>query len=162
MKKFLFLAVAFAIAACQNPTQEKPQSTQSDKKQVEVGKVKVNEAEAMPIADVMKEAENHLGHSMTYKGTVAEVCTKKGCWMTLQAGNVQPVRVTFKDYGFFVPKDIAGKEVALFGEMQKEILSVEDQKHLAEDAGKSAAEIAKITKPLDEFSIVAEGVKVLN
>ena len=159
MKKFVLIAF-IALSACQNSTQKAPQVKTS--KTIEVGKVKVEEAKAMPIADVMKEAENHLGHAMTYKGTVAEVCTQSGCWMTLQAANTQPIRVTFKDYAFFVPKNIAGKEVALYGEMQKEILSVSMQKHLAEDAKKSKAEIAKIKEPIEEFSIVAEGVKILN
>jgi hypothetical protein len=161
MKK-LILGAFVALAACQNPTQQAAKTEALKAKTVEVGKVKVNEAEAMPIADVMKEAENHLGHAMTYKGTVAEVCSKKGCWMTLQAGNTEPVRITFKDYAFFVPKDLAGKEVALVGQMQKETVSVAMQKHLAEDAKKSKAEIAMIKDPITEFSIVAEGVKVLN
>jgi hypothetical protein len=40
----------------------------------------------------------------------------------------------------------------------KEMVSVEDLRHLAEDAGKSEAEIEAITHPREELTFVAEGV----
>src|SRR5690606_26959928 len=46
-------------------------------------------------------------------GKVIEVCKKKGCWMKLDLNQDLDVMVQFKDYGFFVPKDIIGKEVIL-------------------------------------------------
>ena len=39
---------------------------------------------------------------------VEKVCQKKGCWMGLRNKN-QKLRVVFRDYGFFVPTDIIGK-----------------------------------------------------
>ena len=42
---------------------------------------------------------------------VRRACEKKGCWMELAgAEGIGPgMRVTFKDYGFFVPKDSRGR-----------------------------------------------------
>lgn len=93
-------------------------------------------------------------------GTVESVCQAKGCWMKVNLDNGETMRVMFKDYGFFVPKDIAGKTVVFEGEAQKKTVSVEHLKHYAQDAGKSQAEIAKITEPRDELTFIADGVIV--
>ena len=46
------------------------------------------------------------------------------------------MRVTFKDYGFFVPKKSAGYIAIVQGEVRKEWVDVETLRHYAEDAGK--------------------------
>ena len=97
-------------------------------------------------------------------GKVKEVCQKKGCWMTLvsdEPGKPE-MRVTFKDYAFFMPKDLAGKHVVIDGFAYVDVTSVEDLRHYAEDAGKSKAEIAAITKPERELSFEAAGVLILD
>jgi hypothetical protein len=66
--------------------------------------------------------------------------------------------VKFKDYGFFMPKDIAGREVIMEGTAYREVVSVDELKHLAKDAGKSEEEIAKITEPKEELQFLAHGV----
>ncbi len=93
-------------------------------------------------------------------GTVTGVCQAKGCWMTLDTGNGNSMMVTFKDYGFFVPKDITGKSVVIDGKAEIRTVSVDEQRHLAADAGKSQAEIDKITEPKEELRFVADGVLV--
>ncbi len=93
-------------------------------------------------------------------GTVESVCQVKGCWMKVKMADGETMRVMFKDYSFFVPKDIAGKTVIFQGEAQKKTVPVEHLKHYALDAGKSQEEIAKITEPKDELTFIAEGVIV--
>src|SRR5687768_4276463 len=60
---------------------------------------------------VLSEPSAHAGKTMKVDGHVRRACTKKGCWMEL-AVSADPAapscRVTFKDYGFFVPTDSAG------------------------------------------------------
>jgi hypothetical protein len=97
---------------------------------------------------------------MKLKGEIAEVCLEKGCWMTVATGDGQTIRVTFKDYGFFVPKDAAGKKTVIEGEAKMETVDVATLKHYAEDAGKSAAEIAAITEPETKLTFVASGVEI--
>ncbi len=96
-------------------------------------------------------------------GKVGEVCQKKGCWMTIVAENsdLPEMRVTFKDYAFFMPKDLAGKRVVIDGFAYVSETSVEELRHYAEDAGKSPDEIAGITEPLREVAFEAAGVLVL-
>ena len=70
----------------------------------------------------------------------------------------EDVRITFKDYGFFVPKDSENTEVIVEGNAFLNEMSVEDQKHYAEDEGKSEAEIAAITSPEITKAFIADGV----
>ena len=99
---------------------------------------------------------------MKVRGKITEVCEKKGCWMIMKLSNGDDMRVTFKNYKIFVPKDLTGKDVVLDGFAFTDTTSIEDQKHYAEDAGKSAKEIAKITTPKKELSFEAKGVVVMN
>ena len=111
---------------------------------------------------------NELSSKMTgnaYAGKIAgkvtEVCQEKGCWMKLERENGETLMVKFKDYGFFMPKDIEGKEVILEGEAIVKEVSVKQQKHYAKDAGKSQEEIDKIKAPKKETQFIAKGVLVL-
>jgi hypothetical protein len=97
--------------------------------------------------------------NLKFNGNIKEVCSKKGCWMTLPAGNDdETIMVRFKDYGFFMPLDAAGKEVIVAGKAFVNEVSVADLKHYAEDAGKSPEEIANISEPVMEFAFEANGV----
>ncbi|MEE1962973.1 DUF4920 domain-containing protein [Allomuricauda taeanensis] len=95
-------------------------------------------------------------------GEVTEVCQAKGCWMKVKLDSEDEVFVRFKDYGFFVPKDAAGKKVVMNGAAFLEEMSVEDQKHYAEDEGASEDELAQITAPKRTLRFEADGVLIGN
>jgi hypothetical protein len=97
-----------------------------------------------------------------FKAEVTDVCQVKGCWMKLNIGNNSEVMVNFKDYGFFVPKDIVGKNVLVNGEAYKRIISINELKHYAQDRGDSKEVINSITKPEEIFSLTANGVEILS
>ena len=80
--------------------------------------------------------------------------------MTLDLPQEEDVMVKFKDYGFFVPKDIDNKEVVVKGKAYVTEVSVEEQRHYAEDNGKTEDEVAAITKPKRTLSFLAEGVRI--
>jgi hypothetical protein len=112
----------------------------------------------------VNELEKNLKESKyegKVSGKVLEVCQEKGCWMKLESTNGEKVMVKFKNYGFFMPKDIVGKEVVLDGEAVVKEVSVKQQQHYAKDAGKSEEEIKKITQPKKELQFIAKGVLVL-
>lgn len=93
------------------------------------------------------------------KGKVEAVCQMKGCWMNIVSDETgETTMVKFKDYGFFVPMDITGQTVIMKGHGYKEETSVDELRHLAEDAGKSKAEVEAITKPKEAFKFLATGV----
>ncbi len=95
-------------------------------------------------------------------GEITEVCQAKGCWMKVKLDADNEVFVRFKDYGFFVPKDAAGKTVVMNGAAFFEEMSVDDQKHFAEDEGASEDEIALITAPKKTLRFEADGVLIAN
>jgi hypothetical protein len=91
-------------------------------------------------------------------GEIKEVCAMKGCWMTIDLPNGESMRVTFKDYGFFVPKNSQGYPVVIEGLATKKVTDVATLKHYAEDAGKSKEEIDAIIAPKLEYAFEAIGV----
>lgn len=97
----------------------------------------------------------------TLRGQVNEVCQAKGCWMTIATGTESEMMVKFKDYAFFMPMDISGREVLMNGMAYYQITPVDELRHYAEDAGKSSEEIAMITEPKKELRFLADGVKLL-
>lgn len=97
---------------------------------------------------------------ISFRGKVTSVCKEKGCWMKVDLEDGREVMVKFKDYAFFVPKDIEDKEVIMQGKAYITEMSVEDQQHYAEDAGKSSGEINAIRKPKVTLSFMAQGVKI--
>ena len=94
------------------------------------------------------------------KGTITDVCQAKGCWMKVNLADNNEVFVRFKDYGFFVPTDSAGKEVVINGLAFVEEMSVEDQRHYATDKGAGEEEIQKITQPKRTLHFEASGVRI--
>ena len=111
---------------------------------------------------VSKLEKGEKTESVTVTGKVEAVCKAKGCWMNIASEKGEtPMLVKFKDYAFFMPLDLAGKKVVMQGYAFKEVTDVPTLRHFAEDAGKSKEDIAKITKPKEEYKFMADGVLVL-
>jgi len=96
---------------------------------------------------------------VTVKGTITEVCPVKGCWMRVTDGDDE-VFVRFKDYGFFVPRNAAGHRAVIHGVAEAKVVSVEELRHYAQDAGKTAEEIAAITAPGTQITFMAGSVEI--
>ncbi|MBS1636288.1 MAG: DUF4920 domain-containing protein [Bacteroidetes bacterium] len=94
-------------------------------------------------------------------GKIDAVCQAKGCWLKMAAGDGKMMTVRFKDYAFFAPKNASGKTAIVDGYAYTETVSVEMLKHYAEDAGKSKAEIDKITQPETSISFLASGLAIM-
>ena len=165
MKSITFLIICvLMLSSCKNKSQEVVNDP------VEIKKIEYASFGQKIIADDAISANSMATHYKTMKAgdsinskiiaVVNEVCQAKGCWMRLNLDDENEVMVKFKDYGFFVPKDITGKKVIINGKAFVEEVSVDEQQHYAEDAGKTAEEIAKITEPKRTFSFEADGVLV--
>ena len=111
------------------------------------------------VADVKAKLGTKDSVAMQVEGKIVEVCQKKGCWMELQLDNSETMRVTFKDYAFFIPKDAAGKTVIMEGYAYNDTTSVQMLRHYAEEGGESQAAIDKITEP--EVAVVFEASGVI-
>ncbi|MFT5264342.1 MAG: hypothetical protein ACI8YQ_003088 [Polaribacter sp.] len=129
---------------------------------VEYFGAKIDDKNVMPYAKLVSEMGTNDSLAVKVKGRVAEVCQAKGCWMSIVEEGKEDMFVKFKDYGFFMPLDISGKEVIMEGYAFREVTSVEELQHYAEDEGKSPEEIAAITQPEEELKFMASGVILLN
>lgn len=111
------------------------------------------------IAELQKKDELK---NVIIEAEVTGVCEKKGCWLTLKNSKNETLFVKMKDYAFFMPQSILGKKILLQADVSKKITSVDELKHYAEDAKKSAEEISKITQPKTEYRVLASGIKVVS
>ncbi|MDQ6763906.1 MAG: DUF4920 domain-containing protein [Bacteroidota bacterium] len=153
MKKIFLLVLVFISGYCF--AQVKPAGRGS------VYGSAIDSKGAISVAGLEKKLEDEKQFTGKVTGKVISVCQEKGCWMRLAKDDGDNIMIRFKDYGFFVPKNIDGKEVVLNGVAKKTTTSVAMLKHYAKDAGKSDEEIAKITEPKKEIVFTASGVLVL-
>jgi hypothetical protein len=119
---------------------------------------KIDENGAISMSELMEKTADGKELQVKVYGKVEEVCQTKGCWMLINKGDGTTMRVKFKDYGFFVPKNCAGKTAILEGKAFFRMVSVDELKHYAEDAGKSKEEIEAIKNPEKALAFEAEGV----
>lgn len=158
MKKITGLLICLIAFATVTFAQQK---TTPAKAGVQYGKAITNK-NAITVQKLENTLKSKKQFSGKIEGEVVGVCKKKGCFLTLKReGEGDPIMVRFTDYGYFVPEDLVGKTVVLEGKAKVKELSVKQLQHNAEDAGKSAEEIAKITQPKTDINIVADGVLVV-
>lgn len=114
--------------------------------------------EVVALAAVLEHPEEYDGKVVRIEGKVDQVCQKKGCWMILRDGDAN-TRVTFKDYGFFVPLDTKpGSVVRIDAEVHRETIPEEMAKHYEEETEGGNPEA--IEGPQDVVSVVATGVEI--
>lgn len=109
--------------------------------------------------DLLKSADENNDKVILVKGTVAEVCQSMGCWMVMSDGS-KSVRAT-TSHGFFLPKDIAGKEAVIYGKFKITEISEEDARHYNEES-KNPVSNESIVGPQKVMEIDAIGIKILN
>lgn len=114
------------------------------------------DAQRVSLAQVLETPQDFTKAPIVVEGIVEASCQNKGCWMQIVPEAGKPgMRVTFKDYGFFVPKEVKGMTAQMEGTVEVKTLSKEDADHLA-------GEGAKLNRDQDgtakEISFVATGV----
>lgn len=110
------------------------------------------------LAAVVADPGPYQGKTVRIEAEIEQVCLKKGCWMILKDGE-ESVRVTFKDYGFFVPTDTKpGSKARIDAVVSVETISEEAARHYAEET--EGGEPEKIVGPQEVVSVVANGVEI--
>ena len=102
----------------------------------------------LTVAECVAGADKLAGKAVKVSGKVAQVCAAKGCWWSIEnpADKTQRIRVTHKDYGFFVPKDAKGKDAVAYGVLEVKKMSAAEAEHMAKDEGKTNVDVAKLPK----------------
>ncbi|MCC7429640.1 DUF4920 domain-containing protein [bacterium] len=149
-RKILLIATLLAFGcAKQNPKDAKSNTYGEEMKLTE----------SHSLNEVLTKPDEFSGKHIRIDSQISSVCQAKGCWMILTEESGKEIRVTFKDYGFFVPKDSKGKKVSVEGDFAINELSEEDAKHYAsESEGKVNPD--SIQGSQKEFSLVANAVVI--
>lgn len=119
---------------------------------------KLKGATSVEMKKLLESPSEFDGKTVMVEAKVRKACEKKGCWMELAGEEKGPgVRVTFKDYGFFVPLDSAGSTAKVEGVVKLAELSEQKAKHYE-------GEGASVPKGKDgkyrEVQLVATGVEL--
>lgn len=167
MKKILFIAGIIFLAACgnSNQTAEKVENeAEITKNEVEITKhgKAISEEGAVSSSIFLAQFKGKDSLNIKLAANITDVCSKKGCWMKLNMGNGKTIRVTFKDYGFFVPLNATGKLAVVDGIAKIDTTDVATLRHYAEDANATQEEIDAIIEPEINYSFEAVGVIIKN
>ena len=167
MKNILYALTLLALVSCSSDAPKDAESEETVdvvetavEPQMAMYGEAVDEEGVQDVSTILAQLEGSDSVRTKVVGTIEKVCQVKGCWMSMRVNDEQSMHVSFKDYGFFVPKDIDGKETVIEGYAYIETMSVDDLKHYAEDEGKTVEEIDAITEPETNLSFVADGVIV--
>ena len=118
----------------------------------------LGDSPVVELSEALRSISAYDDRTVTVEGRVNRVCQMKGCWMELvPAGADRGIRVTFKDYAFFVPTDSSGARARLEGMFERHTWSKADADHLI-------AEGVELTRNPDgtaiEVSFVAQAVEL--
>lgn len=160
---FILLLLVVILTACDKPAQDAELlAIESTEVTAPDGWDSFGEAidaqNAVEISQVVDEFVMEEEKNFKISGTLVSVCQSKGCWTTLTTEDGRMVKITFADYGFFLPTDAAGREIIAEGVGFKKVTTVDEQRHHLEDAGASAEEIAAVTEEKVEYAFEATGV----
>jgi hypothetical protein len=114
---------------------------------------------ALPIAALL--ATPQPGQAITVEGSVRKACTRRGCWMELAESpreGTPGCRVTFKNYGFFVPTNSAGSHARVQGVVEVDTLPAASVRHYEEEGAIFASKQPDGTAM--EVRLVATGVEL--
>ncbi len=165
MKKVIYTLLAVSLFYACGAKEEKKEDKKEEVKE-EVSKdtlmgVEFSKEGAMTPEEFLTAFAGKDSMEAKITGRVAEVCKKKGCWMTIDLGNGKNMRVSY-DYKFLLPLNCDGLPIVINGMAYVDTVSVADQKHYLEDAKASKEEIDAITEPEINLSFLATGVILTN
>ena len=104
---------------------------------------------------LMQHPSKYLGQQFVLKTSIAKVCQKKGCFFIAQQ-NQSMLRVSFKDYSFFIPTDSSGKTVLLIGELVEKQVTPAQAAHFSADLNTESVTL----KAGKAYEIVASGIQI--
>ena len=155
MKRLIILALlATTFHSTQADVIRLSEPVQSDETSETFGAPMQELPSLVTLADVLNEPEKYTHTSFGLEATVAKVCQKKGCFLIAKQGQ-ESIRIAFKDYGFFVPTDIANRTVTLVGTLVQDEVTPKQAKHLSKDLGEKGS-----VKSGNTYQIVASSVRV--
>jgi hypothetical protein len=154
---FFGLIAILALLSC-NSTGNKQSGTEQPVSEQGYYGEKISTENAITGSQLLAMMQDKDSVWVTMKSKIVANCQKSGCWMDLDVGNDEVIKVSFKDYAFVIPTDSQGKTATIEGFAKKELISAELLKHYAEDEGKTREEIDAINQDKYIYTFEAKGV----
>lgn len=114
--------------------------------------------DAVSVTTVRARSADFVKRPVIVEGVVVRNCTDRGCWMQVApAADAEGVRVTFRDYGFFIPVNSAGKRVRMVGVAERLTIppaAVDARK------GEGATLLTESDGSVTELTFIATGVEL--
>ena len=111
------------------------------------------------LSQIVANPERYVSGPVLIRGRITDVCQKKGCWTVLADGDAH-LRIRFKDYGFFVPKDSRGKFALAEGLVRVETQSQKTARHYASES--IDGDPKAIVGPQKVVEFTATGVRLID
>jgi hypothetical protein len=111
----------------------------------------------VPLSTILANPNDYADKTVITEGKVQRACSRKGCWMEIGAGE-GACRVTFKDYGFFVPTNSAGSHARLQGRVETSRVERAAVEHLESEGARFQTKTADGTAT--EVRLVASAVQL--
>ena len=121
----------------------------------------IGDSPEVALAELLASPDAYADKTVRTEGLVRQACTRKGCWMEVTASaekDAAATRVTFKDYGFFVPTDSAGTQARLEGQVVIKTVDKGDVEHLESEGAKFVAKADDGSAR--EVQFIASGVEL--
>ena len=121
----------------------------------------ISSGDALALSNVLAKPDEFANRTVTVEAKVRRNCTRRGCWMELSEAldpGLPGCRVTFKDYGFFVPLDSAGSKARVQGTVEVTRVGPDEVAHLESEGAHFAAKQPDGTAR--EVRLVASGVEL--
>jgi len=143
---------------CDHPEAKPESASTKEPGAVIVRGAKIDKAPNISLANLLQAPESQDGKTVVVEGKVRRACARMGCWMELAEAEKGPgVRVTFKDYGFFVPTDSAGAKAKVQGIVKVVELSERSAAHYESEGGRVLKDARGKRR---EVQLVASGVEL--
>lgn len=154
MASFLFLGLGF-ISTSYAETVRLSEPVATTKTSETFGSIIDEALQKVDLGTLSKQPSEHIEKPFVLETKIAKVCQKKGCFFIAQDGDTI-MRVSFKDYSFFIPSDTAGRTVTLAGELVKKEMSEEQAAHYRADLQVDS----NVVKAGEVYEIVASGIRI--
>ena len=152
LSTLIYLLITFSVyAETLRLSEPVVQDAQSETFGVELD----NSLPKLTMENLVNDSPSHLAKAFQVEARISKVCQKKGCFFIAQQKQ-HMLRVSFRDYGFFIPTESSGKTVILAGELVQKEVSPEQAAHFKADL-KSETEMVKSGVV---YEIVADSVKI--
>lgn len=152
----LILAVFALNVQADNPATRLSEPVEATEQYEVFGASMPDKEPGMSLQALIDRESELAGQEVRVTTRIAKVCQKKGCFFVATEG-ADTARITFADYGFFIPTDSGGKEVTLVGSFSRQPLSPEQAAHYQQDLGEKENETGHADF---EYSIVATSVLI--